>query len=360
MSESVVNYKCPNCGGPLHFDSKSQKLVCDHCGSSFSPDTFKEKESPTQTDTEIHATAPDTFSKDEIQHLKAYTCPSCGAQIMCDENTAATSCPYCDNPTLIPSQFAGSLRPSSVLPFQLNKKDAEYKLASFYKGKPFLPKAFRNDNHIEDIKGVYVPFWLYNGTVAIQAAYEATRTRVFVQGDDQITETSHFHLDREGTMQFSRVPADASSKMPDEFMDALEPYDFQQLRPFEMSYMAGYLADRYDVDENKDFPRAKTRMEHSTCRACQESCIGYETCIPIHENTQAARTGTDYAFLPVWLLATRYHGRPYLFAMNGQNGRMVSDDLPLDWTKVILTFVIITAALMVVMFLLISAIGGAA
>ena len=117
MSESVVNYKCPNCGGPLHFDSKSQKLVCDHCGSSFSPDTFKEKESPTQTDTEIHATAPDTFSKDEIQHLKAYTCPSCGAQIMCDENTAATSCPYCDNPTLIPSQFAGSLRPSSVLPF---------------------------------------------------------------------------------------------------------------------------------------------------------------------------------------------------------------------------------------------------
>ncbi|MDD6561499.1 MAG: hypothetical protein PUF17_11140 [Lactimicrobium massiliense] len=333
MSESVVNYKCPNCGGPLHFDSKSQKLVCDHCGSSFSPDTFKEKESPTQTDTEIHTTAPDTFNKDEIQHLKAYTCPSCGAQIMCDENTAATSCPYCDNPTLIPSQFAGSLRPSSVLPFQLNKKDAEDKLAAFYKGKPFLPKAFRNDNHIEDIKGVYVPFWLYNGTVAIQAAYEATRTRVFVQGDDQITETSHFHLDREGTMKFSRVPADASSKMPDEFMDALEPYDFQQLRPFEMSYMAGYLADRYDVDENKDFPRAKTRMEHSTCRACQESCIGYETCIPIHENTQAARTGTDYVFLPVWLLATRYHGRPYLFAMNGQNGRMVSDDLPLDWTK---------------------------
>ena len=100
---------------------------------------------------------------DDADAMRAYSCPSCGAELICDETTAATSCPYCGNPTVVPGKFAGALKPEYVLPFKLAKEDAVKALKAHYKGKPFLPKAFSAENHVQEIKGVYVPFWMFDG-----------------------------------------------------------------------------------------------------------------------------------------------------------------------------------------------------
>ena len=85
---------------------------------------------------------------------------SCGAELICDENTAATSCPYCGNPTVVPGQFSGQLRPDFIIPFKLSKEDAVKALKDHYKGKIFLPKSFTQENHVQEIQGIYVPFWM--------------------------------------------------------------------------------------------------------------------------------------------------------------------------------------------------------
>ena len=121
---------------------------------------------------------------------------ACGAELICDETTAATSCPYCGNNTIIPGTFAGTQRPDWVIPFKSDKKDAVNALKSYYKGKVLLPGTFSNNNHLEEIKGVYVPFWLYSGDVEAQGRYEAKKDQVFRQGEYQITRSEHYAVER--------------------------------------------------------------------------------------------------------------------------------------------------------------------
>lgn len=215
MPTQVTNYQCPACTGPLHYSAKSGKLECDYCGSSFDVADIealyahKEAEAAAAkqaADAKADAAAAakaeaaqaaaqsgdagdwDTsgLSRDwgaEAGTLRAYSCPSCGAELICDESTAATSCPYCGNPTVVPGQFSGALRPDFILPFRLTKDDAVQALRAHYKGKPFLPKSFTSANHIEQIQGVYVPFWLFDGGAEGSASYRASNTTVHRSGD---------------------------------------------------------------------------------------------------------------------------------------------------------------------------------
>ena len=355
MADQVNEYKCSNCGGPLRFDPASQMLVCDNCGSVFQPDEIEAQ----YLEHSLEAAAIDTtslslndlqWSAEEAAHMRAYTCPRCGAQIICDEHTAATSCPYCGNPTVVPAQFAGSLRPDYIIPFKYTKEQAINQLREFYKDKPFLPNEFKDRNHLEEIKGVYVPFWLFSGRADTDLAFTATRSHTTTTKDEYITTTEHYRILRQGSVDFDYVPADASTKMADDFMDAIEPFDFDDMVPFQMSYLPGYLADKYDVEAQDDEVRAFSRMSNSAVSTISSTVSGYSTVLPERQNVRVRRKATDYAFLPVWMLATRWNGRPYLFAVNGQTGKMVGDDLPVDNGKVFKRFLLITLILEIIIF----------
>lgn len=358
MAEQITTYQCPNCNGPLHYDPKLQKLKCDNCGSVFTTEEIdhfyeeKNQEAVGIDAQEKQSEAAQTlqWSDEEAKHLRAYNCPSCGAQIITDETTAASSCPYCGNPTIVPAQFEGSLKPDSLIPFQLSKDDAIRKLKDFYHGKPLLPKAFRNDNHIEEIKGMYVPFWLYDGNAHVHVRAQATRVYSRTTSREIITTTEHYLVIRDGNVNYRNVPADASSKMPDDFMDSIEPYDFSKLVPFQMSYLPGYLADRYDVSSDEDQKRADQRMKNTAIQETNATMIGYASVFPEEQTVSLQHHGVHYVFLPVWMLSTQYHGKNYLFAMNGQSGKMIGDDLPTDYGKLVLYFVIIAAIGIIIMY----------
>lgn len=345
MPAQVTNYKCPSCTGPLHFVGTSGKLECDFCGSSYDVAEIEalyadQNEQATQAaaqaqEKESKAAAPNgdwQIGGDEwnAEGMKAYNCPSCGAELICEESTAATSCPYCGNPTVVPGQFAGGLKPDYVIPFKLEKDDAVKALKKHYKGKKLLPKAFTAGNHIEEIKGVYVPFWLFDGEVDADIQFEATRSHVHMEGDYQVTETDHFYVRRAGKVPFEKIPTDASTKMPDAHMDSIEPFDYGELKPFTMAYLPGYLADKYDVSTQDSAERAETRAKNSAEAAMyQSAATGYETCVPVKRDIQLHRGAVHYALLPVWLLSTKWKDQNFLFAMNGQTGKMIGD-LPIS------------------------------
>ncbi len=362
MPDQVTNYQCPSCGGPLHFDTKLQKLKCDYCGSVFTNEeiaaAFQEKNE------QAEAVGFDTISPEALQwteeeaaKLRAYNCPSCGAQLICDSTTAATSCPYCGNPTVVPAQFKGALKPDYIIPFKLDKKEAVQRLSDYYKGKPLLPSAFSSNNHIQEIKGVYVPFWLYDGEADTDMAFHATRSHSHHQGDYLVTVTEHFQINRQGTVAFNMVPADGSSKMPDELMDAIEPYNYNEIIPFEMTYLPGYLADRYDLTAEDEADRADSRMRNSAIRAIRNTVHGYDSVNPEREMVNIIPERVHYAFLPVWMLSTRWNGQNYLFAMNGQTGKYVGD-LPVDKGKMVMYFFLIFAVLAAVLFVILFILMG--
>lgn len=358
MPTQVTNYQCPACTGPLHYSAKSGKLACDYCGSSFdvaeiealyarkeaeaaaakqAGDAKAEAAQAAKAEAAEAAAASggwDTsdLSRDwgaEADGLRVYSCPSCGAELICDQSTAATACPYCGNPAIVPGQFSGALRPDYILPFRLSKDDAVQALRAHYKGKPFLPRSFTSANHIEQIQGVYVPFWLFDGGAEGAASYRASNTNVFETGDYEITETRHYHVVRAGSLAFEKIPVDASSKMPDDHMDSIEPFDYAQLRPFSTAYLPGYLADKYDVTIDDSRDRADTRCRETLAQALRDTVTGYGACVTEREDIALRRGKVHYALLPVWMLSTKWRGQDFLFAMNGQTGKLVGD-LPTD------------------------------
>ena len=350
MPTQVTNYQCPACTGPLHFDSATGKLTCDYCGTSYEVSEiealFAEKEQKA-TEAKKDADRKSAQQKQQAQAegwdtsdlggdwgqdaagMKSYSCPSCGAELICDETTAATSCPYCGNPTVVPGQFSGALKPEFVLPFKMTKDDAVRALRAHYRGKPFLPRSFTAGNHIEEIQGVYVPFWLFDGGAEGEVDYKAANSRTYRDDDYEVTETDHYDVHRGGSIAFEKIPVDASSKMPDDHMDSIEPFDYTQMQPFSTAYLPGYLADKYDVTVDDSRARADRRSRETLENALRETVTGYGTCVTDHTDIRLHRGKVHYALLPVWMLSTKWNGESFLFAMNGQTGKLVGD-LPTD------------------------------
>jgi DNA-directed RNA polymerase subunit RPC12/RpoP len=364
MAEPITNYKCPNCTGPLRYAGDTGQVECEYCGTKFETGVieqiYADKDENTAQQSEKVWDIPEaglSWSEEEKNSLRLYNCPSCGANLICDETTAATSCPYCGNPTIIPAHFAGDLKPDYVIPFRLEKEAAVSALKEYYKGKRFLPNAFAEANHIEEIKGIYVPFWLYDGTAAAKMRFRATRVHSYILGDYNVTETEHYRLVREGSVSFQKIPVDASQKMPDAHMDSVEPFDYNEMRDFSTAYLPGYMADKYDMDSKACWARANDRIKASTEQAMNSTTAGYTTIIPEYQNINLTNGEVKYALLPVWLLSTKWNGTNYLFAMNGQTGKLIGD-LPVDKGKYWAHFAVIAVVLMAALGVILFAGGG--
>lgn len=332
----INEYKCPSCGGAIEFDSHSQKMKCPYCDTEFDLETLKKydeqlsREAEQKDDISDWQTDPGKqWQEGETDGMNVYTCKSCGGEIVSDENTGATSCPYCGNPVILTERFRGALRPDMVIPFKLDKKAAKEAYYKHIKGRPLLPKVFRRKNHIDEIKGIYVPFWLFDADVAADARYKATKVRTWSDSDYDYTETSYYSVDRSGNMSFVSVPVDGSSRMPDDLMESIEPYKVADAVEFQTAYLSGYLADKYDVDAQQSTDRARERMKESAQDVLRDTVKGYASVIPENTNVRISGGDAKYALYPVWILNTTWRGKKYIFAMNGQTGRMTGD-LPVD------------------------------
>lgn len=330
---TLQEYKCPCCGGAIAFDSHSQKMKCPYCDTEFDVDTLAGYDSDLQMDQEDQMqweTAAGTeWQEGETAGLRTYVCQSCGGEIVGDENTGATSCPFCGNPVVMMGQFSGDLKPDLVIPFKLDKKMAKERLMNHISGKKLVPKVFKDQNHIDEIKGVYVPFWLFDTDVDAQVRYRATRVRMWSDSNYNYTETQHFSVHRGGKVAFEGVPVDGSTKMADDLMESIEPFDLSQAVSFQTAYLAGYLADKYDVNAEDSVERANTRVKKSTEDAFAATVEGYATVHSENSNIRLNGGKAKYALYPVWLLNTTWNGNKYTFAMNGQTGKFVGD-LPVD------------------------------
>ena len=329
----LQQYKCPCCDGAIEFSSREQRMKCPYCDTEFEMETLeaydRELKEESSDDMTWDTAAGGEWPEGEKEGLRVYVCQSCAGEIVTDETTGAASCPYCGNPVVMKEQFLGDLKPDFVLPFKLDKKAAVAALKRHYKGKLLLPKVFSQENHIQEIKGVYVPVWLFDTEAQANMRWKATRVRSWSDSDYIYTETQHYSVTRGGTIAFAHVPVDGSTKMDDALMESIEPFDFSQAVDFRTAYLSGFLADRYDVGSEQSVARANDRIRTSTEQAFASTVGGYTTLIPVCNHVQLKNGRAKYALYPVWLLNTTWKGKNYHFAMNGQTGRFVGD-LPMD------------------------------
>lgn len=336
----LLEYKCPNCGGAVEYDASGERMKCPYCDTVFDVEALKE--------------AQEELGEDEIKwneegqewtesHMRVYVCQSCGGEVIADDVTAASSCPYCGNPVIMKGNLSGELKPDFIIPFKLDKKAAVEKFKEHLMGKRLLPKVFRSENKIEEIKGIYVPFWTYDTGADASVSYKAEKVRYWSDHDYDYTERSYYSVYREGEIAFENIPVDASQKMNDDLMDSIEPFDFSQAVPFTSAYLSGFFADKYDVSKEDCSQRANVRIKNTTENTFLSTVQGYSSVTPEQSRIRLSGGSIKYALLPVWLMNVTWKGEKFTFAMNGQTGKFVGN-LPLDKASYAKWFVLLGAA----------------
>ena len=329
----VKSLKCLTCGADLLFNPSLQKWKCEWCDSEFNEKDLGSGTTATTTESP-GGDAPRTTAAFSESDIHVYDCSYCGAEVVTDNVTSAAFCLYCQRPVVLMSQLSGEFKPSVIIPFHNTKEQALEIFKKYLKKKRFLPDAYKADQNIEKLTGVYLPFWLYGGDVGFNVRGEGDIVTVRTKGDYRITRTDTYSIAREGSIRIDNIPVDASSRTPDDIMDSIEPFDFAQLGDFSTHYLSGFLAERYDEDNEKLYHRAKTRFEGSAENKIKQSLKGYSTVRRFTDKKRVDNLSSRYGLLPVWLLYSNYKNKQYIYAMNGQTDK-ITGNLPIDKLKVL-------------------------
>ena len=317
-------YPCPDCGAPLAYDPESGQMLCGHCGHR------------------CPVEQAEASGSGEPGDWKVFHCAGCGAEVIADDQTSAAVCGFCGTPNLAESRLEGAWEPSQVLPFRIGKKKAQELFRAWTRKGLFTPGVFRKQSTLETVTGLYVPFWLYDLGVNVRMQADGARVRSLRSGDWMVTYTDHFAISRDLDLEFDRVPADASSRMPDETMDCLEPFRYEEMRPFRMPYLAGFCSERYDETREELEQRAENKVRDAAVGEVRCTISGYSLVNVGQTDTSFQVKKGDYVLLPVWLLTYRYQGKPYTLAMNGQTGKIVGS-LPFSRGRLAAWFGCLTA-----------------
>lgn len=338
----ALQLKCPNCGAAVEFKPDAQRFICDFCGSNF---IEKEINAANETERKAAVEQDNYFSG----HTNLYLCQSCGAEIVSDENTAATFCHYCHGGVVLKGRVSGALQPELIIPFKYTRDLAEKAFENWCTKKWFLPGDFKSKKQLEKMVGLYVPFWLSDCTVDSSVVCDAKNVSSYVSGNYRITHTRVYSVERAAVMEYKGVPADGSKKLDDALMDAIEPFDYNEFVPFNMNYFSGFYADKYDVDKETAFPRIKERMRQGAEQVLMNDISGYTSVSKQSANMAVKNAVWHYAMLPVWFMTYIHRGKKYFFALNGQTGK-VAGIPPVSSKKL--------ALLGAVLFLIFAVLGG--
>lgn len=325
---TVQQYKCPSCGSPLIFSGEKQSLHCSSCGNDFSVETMQQIEDAEaavskESKFDWDEYQPRKFKNDENINLDNYICSSCGAQVIGEPNDGAMTCLYCGNTIIIKEQFDGALEPDFIIPFKLEKESAMQLLKKSCKDKKLLPKGFMDESRLKEIRGLYVPFWTADCDCNADITYSATKVSTWRSGNYRYTKTDRYNLYRSGNISFERIPADASKSADDSYMDAIEPYDYNEAVEFNSAYLSGYLADRYDVEFDDCVERINKRIKRTTEDKFSDTVGGYTSVTATNSSINCQHGKLRYGLMPVWILNVKYKDEFYKFAINGQTGKLV-------------------------------------
>ena len=330
----VIDFKCPQCGGGMEYDSEQGMLLCRSCGFEQAIEDAPETEESDVVTVEPFDSSviPDEaeFTKEPekkedvfYEEEQEFICNGCGASIITEPEISATKCPYCGSAVAFEARLKGKLAPDKVIPFTVSEDEAKHAFKKWARNGLLTPKDFMTQKRLGEITGVYVPFWLYDMNVNAEADCLCTKKHSYRRGDYIIHETKYYHVYRRANLNYGKVPADASVKMDDETMDCLEPYHYSEMKNFKPDYLAGFQAEKYGIDADGLSDRVKARLQKYAKQYLQDSISGYATTTYQKQECIANRRQEYYVLLPVWILKYTYKGEEQLYTMNGQTGKVV-------------------------------------
>lgn len=361
---SDVQLKCPACGAPINFDVPSGKMKCNYCGATFSVEEVNQFNGISAANQELNAAyqaqkvneasvmpgaqttagaagestqesaspgadqagwveRPPTYLDEATgEQMAQFECNSCGGEIIGSADMVSAKCPWCNNNFVSTRQLTSTRVPDRMIPFGMTKEQAVAAFKKQASSLKLIPKAFTSVS-VDDVQGVYIPYWLYDATVSGSANFTCENTQTWQDSEYIYTKHDVYDVVRSANVAFLDVPVSGTTKVTENLTEAIEPFDYSTSVPFSPAYLTGFMTNKYDVKAEEANPRALERMRQSTEDVLSESVSDYDSVKMTGSNIQPAFGDLEYVFLPVWLLNVTFQNRNYNYAMNGQTGKFV-------------------------------------
>ncbi len=339
---SVITYKCPRCDAELIFRPKTGDFGCEYCGAAYTEAQLQEIAQKQGINQQEEAQKPEPAPA-ELEHTVVFSCPSCGAEVVTDDTTAATFCFYCHNPVIMKGRLSGAFKPDQVIPFSVSKDEVKGRLLKWCKKKKFIKEDFCSEMQMEKLSGVYFPFWVVDADSHVQYSAEGTVLRVWRVGDIEYTETSKYALEREGDVDLNEITVKAISRDDVKLLAGLYPYDMSARKEFNMGYLSGFLAEKRNVEKAAATPEVKGIIQNASECMIRDTTSGYGTVVTKRLHVADKKQDWKYLLMPAWTMTYQYRGEMFYFAMNGQTGQ-VAGRVPVSGKKLLWLFLGLFAA----------------
>lgn len=341
---SVLTYKCPNCDAALTFKPEHQNFGCDYCLSSFTQAELDQ----------IYHDFENMQSRieEENEFFVGYRCPSCGAEVMTDDTTAATFCYYCHNPVVMEGRLSGDYKPHKIIPFTLKKEDVTGKFLAWCKKKWFIESSFFSGSQLEKLVGIYYPFWIVDASIHAKMDATGRTLRVWRLGNTEYTETSEYELIRVGDIDFEDIPFAALKREDMNLAKGVYPFDTENMLDFSMAFLSGFQAEKRDLHKEELTEEAHQLLEKYGESLLADTTTAYGSVHVNHMGINIKKQDWSYALLPVWVLTYQFKDKFYYYAMNGQTGK-ICGEVPVSSRKLFGLFLAVFAV-----FLIALMIGG--
>ncbi len=282
-------------------------------------------------------------------------CAACGSSVTFQPPEVAGSCPFCGSAIVAQAKAADPLvAPDAVLPAKISKQQAQSSVKDWLSSRWFAPNALKTMARQEGINGVYLPFWSYDANTSSdymgERGINRTETESYTdsQGNRQTrsrTVTDWYPCAGHVDVNFEDVLIAASRSVQENKLNGLQPWGLEQLQPYEPGYLAGFKAQRYQVELPDGYNEAKQVMEGGIRNAvCRD--IGGDEQRVLSLQTMYSNVGFRHLLLPVWIGAYRFQNKPYQVVVNAATGH-VQGERPYSAIKIAMLVIAILIVLMI-------------
>ncbi len=350
--QTIVTYKCPNCDAGLLFDAEKQMFACEFCLSSFTEAELDNSETARKAEEKAKET------EEYRAEISEYRCASCGAEVIAEKNTAADFCYYCHNPIVLTDKVSGEFKPTKIIPFKFDKDGAKEHFCRFMKKKWFLPRDYLTEGTMENISGVYYPFWVTDADTDSSLHGVGKNIRTWRSGDYRYTETTTYAVERRGMIHFEDITTSAISTEDKKMLEGILPYPIDDYQDFSMPYLQGYVAKKRDIDRELLQPEVKNKMNSYADQILSKTARGFDRFEKTGLNVSILSSHWEYSLMPIWIMTykkkharKKHKDKTYIYAMNGSTGKIYGE-LPVSIPKLLLSALGIFAAVAGLMFLI--------
>jgi DNA-directed RNA polymerase subunit RPC12/RpoP len=338
-------FPCKQCGASLVFCADDTALKCEYCGTLnyLYPPQLPIYEHNLEDALQKIERAP----RFDLKAPKEIKCPVCAANFKLDPHIRSTRCPYCNAPIVTNLDIFMPLAPESLLPFKINQKKAKEIFRKWVGSLWFAPSQLKKFTESDSrFEGIYLPYWTYDSDTITHfqgyrgdTYYERVHRRVYIDGREQIVEEMEPRIEWtpvQGEVQrhFDDILIGATKTLPRKLADSLQPWDLENLIPYDEKYLSGFESETYSVALDDGFEYAKSYMEYEIREAVRARIGGDHqkiSYIQIYHNQNSFK----YILLPVWTAHFRFKNKEYRFAINARTG-VIKGERPYSSLKIFL------------------------